>query len=303
MDLKSFFQDVPVGHARYGVVGCGIPYTLSPAMHNAAILRFGLKAAYRKIDISEPEWESFLSQKDLLSGFNITNPFKERAREIGSGPSGVEWGFVGAVNTAHRPHLWVVTNTDIEGFRSDAESHGIEFGERHILILGAGGAARAVVGSFLLKNRPFPKSVTVWNRHPRRAEEMVGGFPLGFDAVRRLNLRVVRSETDLAFRSADVVINATRAGQNPGDPPPLDPATLRADQSVYDMVYHRETELLKAARARGCLAVGGLGMLVNQGALAFELWFGDELKKLKYDALELRRVMREAAQNAKKETL
>jgi shikimate dehydrogenase len=303
VDLKSLFQDVPAGRAWYGVVGSGIPYTLSPALHNAAIARYGLKAAYRKIDIPESEWASFLSQKDLLSGFNITNPFKEKAREIGSGPSGVEWGFVGAVNTAHRQALWVVENTDVEGFRSDAESQGIQFGNKNVLILGAGGAARAALGAFLWPHRPGPKTVTVCNRNPARAEELVREFSSARSGVPPPRVRAARLENDSVFREADVIINATRAGQTPGDPPPLDPARLRPGQAVYDMVYHRETELLKAARAQGCLAVGGLGMLVNQGALAFERWFGEELKKLKYDALELRRVMREAAQNAKKETL
>lgn len=298
MDLKSLFSDLAPDVGRYGVVGSGIGYTLSPAMHTAAIKHYGLKAAYKKIDIPDEEWASFRSQIDLLSGFNITKPFKEKAHEIGPGVSGVEWGFVGAVNTAHRRALWLVTNTDVEGFRTDAESHGIRWADRRVVLLGAGGAARAALGAMI---QTPPASVVLYNRHPERARKLIDRFPLGIDAVNSLHLRVADLESDPAFQSAEIVVNATPAGQRPGDPPPVSLSFLRAGMAVYDMVYNRETELLKAAREKGCRAVGGLGMLVNQGALAFELWFGEGPKKLKYDALELRRVMRGAAENALKE--
>lgn len=298
MDLKSLFSDVAPGVGRYGVVGSGIGYTLSPAMHTAAIARYGLNAVYRKIDIPEGDWESFRSQIDVLHGFNITKPFKEKARAMGSGEDGAEWGLVGAVNTAHRRPRWRVTNTDVEGFRTDAESLGIVWGGRRVVLLGAGGAARAALGAML---KSPPSSVVIYNRHPDRARKLIDYFPPGVDGVRSLSLRVADSASDPALRTAEVVINATPAGQKPGGPPPMPLSLLQGGMSIYDMVYNRETELLMAARKMGCRAMGGLGMLVNQGALAFELWFGEELKKLKYDPLELRRVMRGAADNALKE--
>lgn len=300
MDLRSFFADAPPDHGWYGVVGSGIGYTLSPAMHTAAIKHYGLRAVYKKIDIPENEWASFRFQIDLLKGFNITKPFKEKAHEIGQGVSGVEWGFVGAVNTAHRRALWLATNTDVEGFQTDAESQGIRWAGQRVILLGAGGAARAALGAMI---KTPPASVVLFNRHPERAQKVIDTFPLGIDAVRRLGLRIAASESDTVLQNADVVINATPAGQKPGDPPPMPLSLLRPGMAVYDMIYNRETELLKAAREKGCRAAGGLGMLVNQGALAFELWFGEELKKLKYDPLELRRVMRGAAENALKEKL
>lgn len=298
MDLKSFFSDLAPGVRRYGVVGSGIGYTLSPAMHNAALERYALKAVYRKIDIPENEWESFRSQIDDLNGFNITKPFKEKARAIGSVWGGAEGDFIGAVNTAHRDVRWRVANTDVEGFRTDAESQGIEWGGRRVVLLGAGGAARAALGALL---KSPPSSVVLYNRHPDRARHLVGGFPPGGEIVHALGMRVAAAESDPGLQNAEVVINATPAGQRPGDSPPMPLAFLRAGMVVYDMVYNRETELVKAAREKGGRAVGGLGMLVNQGALAFELWFGEELKKLKYDPLELRRLMRGAAENALKE--
>lgn len=302
MDLKRLFDDAPSGWGWYGVVGHDIPYTLSPLIHGAALKLFALPAVYRKIDIRPSDWDVFLVQaRSVLGGFNITKPFKERAAVLAGTAEGLA-GFLGAVNTAYRSPSWAGLNTDLEGFRRDAREQGFQFAKKRVLVIGAGGAARAVLGALVTDTAP-PAHVTVMNRRVERARSLV------MDLTARGLLGPASSTvsaaevTDLrAVDEADLIVNTTPAGQNPGEEPPVPLNRLRAGQSVYDLIYHRDTDLVWTARRRGCLASGGLGMLVHQAALAFEQWFKPALEKLKYNPSDLRRAMRAAAETAQKET-
>jgi shikimate dehydrogenase len=161
---------------------------------------------------------------------------------------------------------------------------------KSIVLLGAGGAARAA----LFALGPQARSITVVNRSLDRARLLANDFDRGGGDGKIL----VGQEVGEALGEADLLINATSVGLRDGDPCPVPTALLRPGLSVYDMIYHRETALVSAARRTGARTVGGLGMLVNQGALAFELWFEEDLKKVKYDPRVLRKIMGDAARAA-----
>ncbi len=310
MDLKEIFKDALAGHGKYGVVGHNIAYTLSPAMHAAALAHFRIPAVYRKIDITPEEWSTFEVQAKALplDGFNITKPFKEKAfKSFGEGHDGAAWDFISAVNTARcgaNRVNWAVANTDVLGFWADFQANGVSVDGKKVLLLGAGGAARAVLGAFRLQ-RAKPSRILILNRHAEKVQPMIDdmrahgavgfqGIPLGVVAPSRLRI---------AVESAEIVINATTVGErSEGNLSPIRVDWLRPEVVVYDLISHRPTRLMEAARKIG-RGFGGLGMLVNQGALAFEFWFGDELKKVKYDATELRETMRDAAEKALRERL
>ena len=295
------FDGVPPKARRYAVVGWPLSHTLSPAMHNAAIRALGLNAAYRAVPVPPEEWDAFSEQaRILLNGFNVTVPHKERAfRWKGLLPFSSEnpWGLVGAVNTmVRRTKGWEAHNTDVPGFFEDCRDKGVSFSGKKVLLLGAGGAGRAILFGF--HGREKPSRLWLMDQDQAKAGRLSEEVKK-FDAA--IPLERTRTAEEV-LPNADVVINATPLGLKEGDPSPADPDLLRAGVVVYDLIYHRETALLKAAKAKNGKAFDGLGMLVNQGALAFELWFGEELAtKAGYAPAALRRIMGDAARAAMNE--
>ncbi len=277
-------------------------------MHSAAIARLELNAVYYALPVPPTNWTAFASAaRASLDGFNVTLPHKERAWESFAGAEDVTVEtyakHCGAANTAaRRTDGWVLDNTDGQGFLDDLHDRRISFDGKDVVVLGAGGAARSVMFAFQLLAQESPHRLTVINRSPEKAKKLAAELDKAPRNGRFPIQAVEGAHAAEAVRRAALIVNATSAGMNPGDPFPIDPAALHGGQIVYDLIYHRETELLKAARALGLKTVGGLGMLVNQGALAFELWFRDELKnKVNYSPQSLRFVMRSAAETALKE--
>ena len=263
---------------------------------------FGLKGVYRSVPVPPEEWDEFVRQaKDLpLDGLNVTVPHKERAAAmeglLAPSPSS-PWSAIGAVNTLGRsPEGWFGWNTDVDGFFADTADLDVPFGGKEVLLIGAGGAGRAILFGFRGRARPAAVILTDVDRDKaaRLAEEVRAFDP-------ELPLAVL-PRAEEAVPTADVVINATPLGLKAEDPSPVDLSALRRGAAAYDLVYHRETAFRLAARARGARDHGGLGMLVQQGALAFEHWFGDILGRTgAYGPGKLRRVMGEAAEAAMKE--
>lgn len=292
MDLNKLFSDVPAGVRRFGVVGWPLDYSLSPAMHNAAMAFFGFNAVYRALKISPEEWDGF-AKNVALEGFNVTIPYKEKVLSLASSLKGTV-SVCRAANTMVRgAEGWEAHNTDGQGLLEDLRDQKMAWEGRSVVLLGAGGAARAALFSLGTGAR----FVTLVNRSLERARVLAKDYG---DAGGKGDVRVAQSVEE-SLRGADLLINATSVGLKDGDPSPVPVECLRRDLPVYDMIYHRETVLINAARAIGATAVGGLGMLVNQGALAFELWFQEDLKKVKYDPRTLRKIMGDAARAALKE--
>jgi shikimate dehydrogenase len=253
------------GTRRLVLLGHPIAHSLSPVFQNAAIRAAGLDATYDALDVAP---ENLLEVIDALresgdAGGNVTVPHKARfAASCDERTPLAE--HVGAVNTFWmRDGRLMGDNTDVGGFDHAARAVlGREARDLVVGVVGAGGASAAVLAATEL----WPGAVTLlWNRTPERARTL---------AMRFRGVECVADVSDVAGR-ADLVVNATTLGMRDDDPLPVDPTALSASAVILDLVYRQgDTPLVRQARARGLAAAGGLTMLLEQGALAFERWFG-----------------------------
>lgn len=258
-----------------GIIGDPIEHTMSPVMHNAAFRRLGIDSVYlpfrvRKEDV---EWAVYAVRALNIRGLNVTIPHKAAVipHLDGLDPSAER---MGAVNTiVNNNGVLTGYNTDAEGFVRALRENGVEPAGANIVILGAGGASRGI--SFLLADAGA--DLTILNRSPERAEELAGKI---FSASGRRVRALPLDEENLALvlEKADVLVNTTRLGMVPdADLSPVPSGLLRSGLVVFDIVYNPvKTRLLADAGAAGARAIGGLEMLVWQGALAFTLWTGRE---------------------------
>lgn len=261
------------------VLGHPIRHSISPAMHNAALAAMAATdpafAAWRYFRFEVPPEElpralALLRAKGFL-GVNLTVPHKILAvSQVASVDPAART--VGAVNTLRRrADGWEGFNTDGHGLAAGLrEDLGIELAGAHVILLGAGGAARGAAVECLQRRCA---SLHIANRTRENLDALLtllaplaGGVPVtGFDPA----------NPPAGLPAGGVVINATSAGLKSVDPLPLDLAALPAPRAVYDMIYNpAETAFLAAARVRGLPAANGLSMLVHQGARALEIWSG-----------------------------
>jgi shikimate dehydrogenase len=248
-----------------GVIGWPVEHSLSPAIHNAAFEALEMDWVYLPLAVPPGQVAAALAGLPALgfSGANVTMPHKTECAEL-IGDLSDDARALGAVNTIVVGDGLAGHNTDVTGFERflDVDA-GFDPSGRTALLLGAGGAARACA---LALARGGLAALTVAVRDPVRAGSI---RPLleGFGTV----LSVVGFD-DAADASADLVVNATPLGAR-GESlplPPLDPEGL-----VVDLLTRPgSTTLLSEARRAGCSAFGGLGLLLHQGAIAFELWTG-----------------------------
>ena len=246
--------------------GHPVSHSLSPAMHNAAFKEMGLWYRYEAFDVAPDDLRDALytASASKFAGFNLTVPHKQAVMPMLNSVD-PEASFIGAVNTVVNEYGRLVGhNTDGRGFMRSLEEEGIEVAGKKVILVGAGGAARAV--SWYLAEAGA--DLCIYNRSPKRASELV------FDLV--INFANVSHIADLAaLEEADVVVNCTSLGLNPADPLPFDLATLKSEAAVVDLIY-TPTPLQEAARKKGHQVVNGLGMLLWQGVLASELWTRQE---------------------------
>jgi shikimate dehydrogenase len=253
-----------------GVIGDPVRHSLSPVMHNAAFASAGLDWLFVALPVERGAGVRAMDAIRALGieGLSVTMPHKADAASACDELRG-DAGRLRSVNCVSRGDggTLVGESTDGEGFLRSLREAGHEPSGAAALVLGAGGAGRAVV----LALAGAGARVTVAARRPEAAAEATALAPgidsVGWDAV------------GAAARSSDLIVNATPIGMGgaaPGEEPgrlPLGGADLRAGQVVADLVYHpRRTALLELADARGAATVEGVGMLVHQGAIAFERW-------------------------------
>jgi shikimate dehydrogenase len=259
-----------------GIVGNPVRASLSPAMHGAALRRLGLDARYLAFEIAPDQLRDVLRALRPLGfwGINVTIPYKEAVlRHLDR--LDPEAAAIGAVNTVVvGPEGLAGHNTDAPGFlRALQDAGGSVRGER-VLVVGAGGAARAVAHAALGGGC---RSLVLANRTPARAlalRRWLGRRHAGTDV---LAVEAAGASFGRLAASCGVLVNTTPLGSRPADPLPLPRTALHRGQVVVDIVYRpRRTPLLEAARASGALTVDGLGMLLHQGALALRLWTGCE---------------------------
>ncbi|MDX2308054.1 MAG: shikimate dehydrogenase [Hyphomicrobium sp.] len=251
------------------VIGWPIEHSRSPLIHGTWIARYGIDAAYSKVAVKPEELRDFLSTLGDRGfvGCNVTVPHKEAALALAAErhPTALA---VGAANT-----LWIenghlhAMNTDTYGFMANLDATAPQWRkiDRPPVVLGAGGAARAIVFGFL---EAGVGRVVVCNRAPDRAETLAQHFGPKVEPA-------PWSERSRIGCQASVIVNTTTLGMKGAGDPDLDFQIFDSTVIVADIVYvPLETAMLKAARAAGLATVGGLGMLLHQAVPGFEKWFG-----------------------------
>ncbi len=261
---------------RLVLIGYPLGHSISPAFQQAALDRLALPAEYTTMPVPPDRLPQALDglRGDEFLGANVTIPHKEAAMRHLDGID--PWASsIGAVNTIVKdgPKL-VGHNTDAYGFMASLkEKAGFDPRGCAALLLGAGGAARAA--AFALA-REGAASLTIANRALGRARSLAGEVADGAGAVRALALRGPALAD--AVRDADLIVNATSVGMRHGPAEgasPIEGGLIRPGSLVCDVVYTpAETPLLAEAKRAGARTLGGLWMLVLQGAAAFELWTG-----------------------------
>ena len=245
------------------VIGDPIAHSKSPLIHNFWLKALGIDAEYRATQVEPADLGDYFAERrddPAWRGCNVTIPHKLAALDHVSDVGGVR-DSIGAINTAFRDGNAVIgTNTDAGGFY--APIAGLDLTGKPVAVIGAGGAARAVL--FALSKLGVGR-VTILNRSPLKAAALIAKFGLAGDAL----------PLDAPLPPVALLVNASALGMTGQPPLELDLSPLPQDAVVYDAVYAPlETPLLAAARARGLDAVDGLEMLVGQARIAFELFFG-----------------------------
>ena len=251
---------------RAGVVGWPVAHSLSPIIHATWAAREGANARYDAIAV-EPDDEAFRKRMNELraegyAGVNVTIPHKERALKFADRASNAARAIGAANMLTFSGERATADNSDAMAVRSIV--HELADKPEIALVIGAGGAARAVL--WALAAQTDPPQVLIANRTRARAEEVA---PIAAARVIDWNNR------NTALKTADLVINATSLGMR-GEPPlDLDHDCLKADAVVFDIVYAPlETPLLEAARARGLKTIDGLEMLMRQAVPGYLAWLG-----------------------------
>lgn len=250
-----------------GLFGYPVEHSLSPAMHNAAFEHLNLDYCYVTFPI-RPDLlgDAVKAIRALnLSGVNVTVPHKENVipflDEISE-----EASFIGAVNTIKNDGGRLTGyNTDGRGFMQSLSEAGIDVRDKRILIVGSGGASRAI-GYYLCKEA---SGVYLYDVDKKKAERLMAHLNSIKNNVKVIDTDSLKSSE--FFSGIDILINATPLGLKPDDPMPVDITLLNNKHIVCDLIY-KETPLLRDASKIGCKTLDGLGMLLWQGVFAFEIW-------------------------------
>jgi shikimate dehydrogenase len=245
-----------------GLYGYPVEHTLSPLMHNAAFEHLGIDYCYLPFSVHPDSLKNAVEAIRALNltGVNITIPHKESVIPYLDNVND-EALFIGAVNTiVNRGGNLTGYNTDGRGFMRSLSENNISADNKKVLIVGAGGASRAI--SYYLSEKA--DTLYLFDIDKIKLEKLAADL-----SEIRDNITVLHNTADLS--AFDLLINATPLGLKAADPLPLDVSVLFAHQTVYDLIY-KTTHFQSLAAQKGCKAIDGLGMLLWQGVLAFELW-------------------------------
>lgn len=268
---------------QLGLIGYPLSHSLSPKIHTAALKACELQGDYSLFPI-HPEDKQGL--KDLLNrirtkelhGLNVTIPHKQNVIEFMDELEPVAKD-IGAVNTIYLKNEKLIgDNTDTQGFLSDLKNfignRELEFVNRKsAIVLGAGGSARAVV--YALLNDDW--NVTISARRIEQAKQLISSFT-------NYELRITNYDNlpTFNFQTCQLIVNTTPIGMTPNinQSPLPENLSLLSNVFIYDLVYNpRETKLVRDAKQNGNQATTGLGMLIEQAALAFEIWTGKNIPR------------------------
>jgi shikimate dehydrogenase len=257
----------------YGLIGWPVKHSYSAFMHNAAFKHYGMNAVYELFEVASKDLDAFFKKtvvEKKIRGFNVTVPHKEAAfsfLKLAGARLDDTARRMGSINTVRLDSDGQFSgfNTDGAGFIRDLKERGFDVKGKKVAFLGAGGGARALAVAL---------------RDAGAGEALV----YDIDSIKKENLTILYGRDfakgaatieELWQEDVNIIINATPVGMKPADPLLVKKEWLRAGQFVYDLIYNpAETKLLTAAKAAGCQTANGSGMLLYQGALAFEHWTG-----------------------------
>lgn len=261
----------------FGVIGYPIGHSLSPVMHNAAFEHLDMDAVYHSFEVKPNRLEEAVKGASALgfTGLNVTIPFKESVLDY-VGVKGVAHK-IGAVNTIDLQKMEGY-NTDAYGAVKALEDAGVEIRDKAVLIVGAGGAARAIAFGLAEKDA----KIVITNRTEKKGLELAEKvresgdcFFQPFDRLEGLNVGIIINTTPLGMKGFDQKLPV--------------PESIVKNVVVFDTVYNpRNTPLITLARNKGCQVVYGIDMLVHQGAESFKIWTGREppVEEMKEAALK-----------------
>lgn len=256
----------------YGLIGYPLAHSLSPLMHNAAFSHLKIGAEYKLFSLKQEELEGFLKNASCanLAGLNVTIPFKEKVIAFLESIS-PEAKLIGAVNTIK------ISGNKLEGFNTDARgffkslTSDLNFSpqNKNIFILGAGGASRAVCVSLA---KASPKKIVIFDIDQAKSEALVNRLKENFEGV---DILAAGSIERLGEEKFELLVNTTPIGMKKDDPCIVKDELINPDMLVYDLIYNpQKSALLKLSLEKGAKISNGLGMLLYQGAAAFEIWTG-----------------------------
>lgn len=260
-----------------GLFGYPVRHTFSPAMHNAAFAELGMDYAYLPFEVESRHLQAAVAALIPLGivGVNVTIPHKEAVMPLLHEIS-EEAALIGSVNTIHvSGERLKGYNTDAYGYETSLSQEGaFDLAGKRIFVLGAGGAARAVSFQSALAGAA---EMVIADVIDARAKALGAAVLEAFPACRVETCAVDPATIREALAGKDLFVNATPIGMKPDDPQLIDTAWLDATAFVFDVIYNpQETRLLREAKTRGLRTMNGMGMLLYQGARAFEIFTGVE---------------------------
>ncbi len=254
---------------KFGLIGHPVGHSLSAVMHNRVFKELNLPHTYEAFDVLPENLENFIATTSL-DGLNVTIPHKVAVMrfldELDQSAKDIH-----AVNTIHFNDIKMGHNTDGIGFTKSLEEEGIKIKGKNVLVVGAGGASRAILSS-LVQNEA---NVTLTNRTREKAEILI--FEMGEQELVKI-LDYTPEKLKEVLQETDIIVNTTSLGMHPNvDTSPIPKEFLKPNHVIFDAVYNPiETKLIKDAKSIGCKTISGVSMLVHQGAQSLRIWLGIE---------------------------
>ena len=256
----------------YGIIGYPVKHSKSPQFQTAAFQALGINAVYLPFQVRPEDLQKATDGIKALSikGINVTVPHKEEVIKYLDEIS-EEVEYIGACNTIKNIDGYLQGfNTDAYGFIEGLKELTPNFADKEFLVIGAGGASRAVVYGLI---KSGVQKIILANRTVKKAEEIVSDFKKLNRFVEEIIEVISLNQIENYLKDVDIIVNTTSIGLKDDDPPLFDYSKIEKRHIIVDIIY-KKTKLLQAAEERGCLYQDGLPMLLYQGAKAFEIWTG-----------------------------
>ena len=251
----------------FAVIGDPIDHSLSPNIHNAVFRELELDCTYIAFRIPKGELKEGLEglKKIKIDGFNVTIPHKVEIMKY-LDKVDEDCSLIGASNTVTNEHgVLKGHNTDMDGFLDPIRKKNLVIKDKNVLLIGAGGAARAIVAGFAKEKA---KKITIANRTKENAKSLAQfAHKIGIDA----SIITIR-EVEESASNYNFIVNSTSVGLK-NEPSPISTKTINEQSIVYDIVYRpMNTDLITKSKEKGATIIYGYEMLLGQAARAFEIW-------------------------------